>query len=190
MTGTTENGGARRGSRWSVAVWGGAAALLALPLVAMQFTDEVQWGPVDFAVFGTMLTLACGLWEAAVRARGDWAYRLGAGVTIAASFLLIWVNLAVGFIGDEDNPANLMFAGVLAIPLLGGAAARFRPRGMARVLVATAVAQGLAWVVNLVGGLDPRPVMLLIPTAVFVALWLGSALLFATAAAREAAAAS
>lgn len=199
MTGTMENGGGRApqapqkapqkapaGGWWRIALWGGAAALLALPLAAMRVTDEVVWGPFDFLVFGTMLTLACGAFELAVRARGAWTYRAGAAVAIGASFLLVWVNLAVGFIGNEENPANLMYAGLLAIVIVGGALVRFRPRGMSRVLVAAALAQALAWVVNLVAGLDPRPVMLLIPTAVFMALWLGSAGLFAKAAAREA----
>ena len=34
--------------------WGGALALLALPWVAMRFTDEVVWTGGDFALFGAM----------------------------------------------------------------------------------------------------------------------------------------
>ena len=30
---------------WRWLMWGGIAGLLALPAVAMQFTDEVRWGP-------------------------------------------------------------------------------------------------------------------------------------------------
>ena len=51
------------------------------------------------------------------------------------------INLAVGVIGSEENPANLMFGGVLAVGIVGAVVARFRPRGMARALVSTAVAQ-------------------------------------------------
>ena len=29
--------------------------LLLVPLVAMQFTDEVNWGPLDFVVAGVLL---------------------------------------------------------------------------------------------------------------------------------------
>ena len=47
-----------RSGRWRTAVWGTAAFLLLLPLVAMQFTNEVNWDATDFAVFGTMLALA------------------------------------------------------------------------------------------------------------------------------------
>ena len=61
-----------------------------------------------------MMFLIAGIGvECAVRASGDTAYRLGAGAAIATAFLLIWVNVAVGFLGDEGNPANLMFVAVL-----------------------------------------------------------------------------
>jgi hypothetical protein len=51
------------------------------------------------------------------------------------------MNLAVGVIGTEDDPANLMYVGVLAVGIIGAIIARFRPHGMARTLFATALAQ-------------------------------------------------
>ena len=47
--------------RW--VMWGGAALLLALPLVAMQFTSEVNWTASDFVVMGAMLGIAAGTVE-------------------------------------------------------------------------------------------------------------------------------
>ncbi len=47
------------------------------------------------------------------------AYRFAVGVALAAAFLLVWMNLAVGLIGSEDNPANLMYFGVLAVGFIG-----------------------------------------------------------------------
>ena len=82
--------------RWRIAMWGGAALLLLLPLVAMQFTDEVAWSPADFLIFGAMLVAACGAYELAVRMTSRTAYRAAAGLTIAAAFLLLWAQLAVG----------------------------------------------------------------------------------------------
>ena len=46
----------------------------------MQFTDEVIWGPIDFATFGAMLLLAGGAFELAVRMSGSRMYRAGVGV--------------------------------------------------------------------------------------------------------------
>jgi hypothetical protein len=88
------------------------------------------------------------------------------------------MNLAVGIIGNEDNPANLMYGGVLAVGIIGAVIARFQPHGMARALVATALAQALVAVIALIAGLGYT----LILTGFFVALWLTSARLFRKAA--------
>lgn len=173
------NGG--RGNYWRVAAWSAAALLLLLPLVAMQFTDEVNWSAADFVVFGAMLAGAGGAFELAARMTRNTAYRAAVGVALAAAFLLVWANGAVGIIGSEDNPANLMFGGVLAVGLIGATVARFRPRGMARALVATALAQALVAVVAAVAGMG----YIFVATAFFGALWLASAWLFRRADAPE-----
>jgi hypothetical protein len=172
------SGNGWRGSSWRLAAWSAAAFLLLLPLVAMQFTDEVNWTTADFVVFGAMLACAGGAFELATRMTRNTAYRAAVGVALAAAFLLVWANGAVGIIGSEDNPANLMFGGVLAVGLVGAAVARFRPQGMARALVATALAQVLAAVVAAVAGMG----YIFVATAFFAALWLGSAWLFRRAA--------
>jgi thiazole synthase ThiGH ThiG subunit len=59
-------------------------------------------------------------------------------LALVAAMLLVWVNLAVGIIGSEDNPANIMYLGVHAVLILGALLALFRPQGMARALFATA----------------------------------------------------
>ncbi|PVM83815.1 hypothetical protein [Caulobacter endophyticus] len=182
MTGTT-HGRMRRGSRWTLLVWGGAAGLLALPAIAMRFTAEVNWTAGDFLAMGAMLLVAAGLVELAVRLSGDIAYRLGACVAVAASFLLIWINLAVGIVGSEDNRANQLFAGVLATALLGAVLAGFRPAGMARAMVAAAVAQGLVCLTVFAMGQG----LILAATGVFAGLWLAAAALFARAARKDAA---
>src|SRR3712207_3518377 len=141
------------GSRWRIAIWGTAAFLLLLPLIAMQFTNEMKWDHTDFIVFGVMLFGACGVFELAARMTPSFAYRAAVGIAVVAAFILIWMNLAVGVIGSEDNPANLMYAGVLAVAITGAFIVRFRPHGMARVLVATAFAQALVGLITLVAGL-------------------------------------
>src|SRR3712207_5946849 len=102
----------------------------------MQITDEVIWDETDFAVIGAMLFGACGAYVLAARMTGNIAYRAAVGVAVVAAFLLIWMNLAIGIIGSEDNPANLMYGGVLAVGILGALSVRVQPDGMARALVA------------------------------------------------------
>jgi hypothetical protein len=176
MNARVEAGGRRR-NRWSAMIWGGAAALLALPLVAMQLTREVVWTASDFVVMGAMLAIACGAYELAARSSAGLAWRAGAAVAILAGFLTFWVNLAVGMIGDEGNPFNLVFAGVILLALAGAFLARFRPEGMARAMLAAAVAQVLAAALGLAA--DPRGALF---AAAFGLLWLLSAALFRKAA--------
>ncbi len=163
-----------------------AALILLLPLVAMRFTDEVVWDEADFAIFGAMLFGACGVYELAARMTGNIAYRAAVGLAVATAFVLIWINFAVGIIGSEDDPANLMYGGVLAVGIISALLVRFRPHGMALALAATAVAQALVGAIVLVAGLDSaratHPGAIVILTGFFVVLWLNSALLFRKAA--------
>jgi hypothetical protein len=147
-----DRGGWRGGSR-RIAVWVGAAFLLLLPAVAMQFTDEVKWDETDFIVFAAMLIAACGTHELAARITSNAAYRAAVGVAVAAAFMLVWINLAVGIIGSEDNRANLMYGGVLAVPIIGAIVARFQAIGMVRALAATAIAQAVVGAIALTAGL-------------------------------------
>lgn len=165
-----------RGNRLRMLVWGGAAALLALPAIAMRLgADGVDWNARDFLVFGTMLVVACGLYELATRISGDIRYRAAAGIAVATGFLTVWANLAVGMIGDEGNRFNLLFGGVLLVAGLGAALAKLRAPGMARAMFATAVAQALVVAAAFVGGPDMRGAVF---SALFVAPWLLSAWLF------------
>ena len=169
-----------RGSLWRIVGWGLAAALLLAPLVAMQFTRDVRWGPIDFAAAAILIGSLGLAIEFAVRRSANLAYRLGAGLAAFTAFALIWVNLAVGFIGDEGNPANLLFAGVLAVALIGAVVAGFRPAGMALAMMAAGIAQLLVAVVVFVADLGTMQEVLL--TLLFAAPWPVSAALFWKAA--------
>jgi hypothetical protein len=164
--------------------WSGAALLLCLPLVA-----GAPWTGSDFLVMGAMLGSAGLGFELAARASGDNFYRAGAGVAILAAFLLVWVNLAVGFLGDEANPANLIFVLVLAVAILGAVLAGLRAAGMARAMAATAAAQALAGAIALAAGLGSSGsdglYEIAMGTSVFTALWLVSAGLLRKAAANR-----
>lgn len=142
----------------------------------------MDWDVKDFVVFGAMLMGAVLIGWLARRRNRSSAYRFAVAVALAAAFILVWVNGAVGIIGDEDNSANLMFLGVLAVGVVGSLAARFRPGGMARAMLVTAVAQLAVAAVAVIADLGatgpawPGDVLLL--TVFFVVMWLLSAWLF------------
>jgi len=166
-----------RENHWRVAVWGAAACLLLVPLVAMQFTREVDWTGSDFAVMGGMLGTACGIWELGMWLSRNRAYRAAFAVAAVSAFLMTWINLAVGIIGEEGGPLNMLFFAVLAVGTLGALAARFRPLGLAAAMVAMAGAQSMIAVVTLI--VHGKTALL---SAFFTAMWLLSAWLFARAA--------
>ena len=170
------------GRGWRLAAWLIAGALLTLPLVAMQFTNEVDWTASDFVVAAVLLFAPAAAFDYLSRRGGGAFYRLASGVALGTAVLLVWINLAVGVIGGEANPANLMFAGVIAVLVGGMVLARLRPRGMARALAAAAVAQALVGAIAVVAQLDPAgPRVVLGVTGLFVTLWTLSALLFRSA---------
>ena len=157
--------------------------LLLLPLVAMRFTSEVNWTISDF-VFAAVLFGSVGLaFEFIVRKSDSLAYRLGAALAVVGAFLTVWVNGAVGMIGSEGNPYNLVFGGVLLIALLGAVLARLEPAGMTRAMAVTAVAQAGAGAFGL--STDVRGAVL---SMGFAGLWLLAAALFWSAASEQTAA--
>jgi hypothetical protein len=158
------------------------AFILLLPLLAAP-----AWTLFDF-VFASALIFGTGLTYVLVaRKAGNIAYRAAVGIALAAAFLLVWLTGAVGIIGSEDNNANSMYFGVLAVGIIGAIVTRFRPHGMARALLATALAQALVAVIVLIIGLGspwspPGVLGTLILNGFFAALFVGSALLFRYAA--------
>ena len=165
-----------------LALWTGAAALMLLPVLAIRGVDPAAWDrPGDFVFLAILLAGVAIALEGASRVPRRRAYAAGAAVAVAAALLQSWVNLAVGIVGSEDNPANLVFFLVPAVAGLGAALARFRAGGMAHAMAAAAAAQIFAFLVALAAGIGfTGPI-----TVFFTALWLISAWLFRSAAREE-----
>lgn len=172
----------------------GTALFLLIPLT-LQLTigtgvdgQGFNWRPGDF-VFAFVLIFSVGsLFEIARRrAGGNNAYKIAAALALAGCFLLVWVNGAVGIIGSEDTPANLLYGVVLASGFLGSILARLKPLGMSRTLFVMATVQML---VPVAAFIIWRPVLdealgfigVLMINAFFATLFIGSAILFRQAA--------
>jgi len=76
-----------------------SAILLLIPLIAMQFTDEVNWSLLDFFVAGILLFGSGLMCELTIRKIKKINYRIALCVAILVFFLLIWAELAVGIFG-------------------------------------------------------------------------------------------
>jgi hypothetical protein len=115
--------------------------------------------------------------EFLVRRSNNLAYRTGAAAAVVTGFLTVWVNGAVGMIGSENDPRNLLFGGVILIALVGSLVSRFKPAGMARTMVVAAIAQAAIGASGF--AIDVRGAIFSIG---FSAFWLISAGLFGIAA--------
>ena len=126
---------------WRMLLWAGGLLALATPWLLMRFTDQGAWTVFDFVAFGVMVGAVCAGFELAMRMSNRWTYRLAAFMTVIGGFLMVWANLAVGIIGNEENPQNLMFYTVLLIGLVGALVSRFDAHGLMWTLRLMAAAQ-------------------------------------------------
>jgi bacteriorhodopsin len=76
-----------------------SAILLLIPLIAMQFTEEVKWTLFDFVVAGTLLFGTGIMCELVIRKTKNIKYRIAICFTILIVLMLIWAELAVGIFG-------------------------------------------------------------------------------------------
>ena len=109
-------------------------------------------------------------------------YKTALVLAIATVLILFWVISAVGVLGADGDPADLMYIGVLAVGVTGAIIVRFQPMGMARAMITMAFAQALVTVIALIIGKQDAPYMSVFEivslNGFFVTLFLGSARLF------------
>ena len=73
--------------------------LLLTPLIAMQFTNEVNWNLADFVVAGVLLLGTSLICEVVMRKVKETNHRIILCAVILVALLLIWIELAVGLFG-------------------------------------------------------------------------------------------
>ena len=71
------------------------AAILLIPLVAMQFTNEVRWDETDFVVMGSLLFGMASLFVLVAR-KATRRHRVFIGMSFLVVLIYIWAELAVG----------------------------------------------------------------------------------------------
>jgi hypothetical protein len=181
MTAVTDN----RWNGWRIGRWTVAAVLLLIPLAMMRVSDEWNWGVGDFVFAGVMICGSCLLYETAAKWSASLAYRGGVIFALAGSFLIVWINLAVGIVG-EDSPFNVNFFGLVAMAAAVSFASGFTPKGMARGMACVAAATAFLGVLLATAPMNadvpPGPAKLLGISLAFAAIWLTAAGLFWRAA--------
>jgi hypothetical protein len=167
---------------WRIIGWGGAVALILTPLVAMQFTSEVNWDETDFIAAAIIFGTVGGLIELAVRVSNNWFFRFGAMFAVLAGFMIVWFNLAVGMIGNEDNPVNLWFGVVLLFAIIGSTISRLHKAILPASMFAAGIAQAAIGLFAGILGSDPRGGIF---TIILCVPWVIAGALFSNAVWRE-----
>jgi len=131
----------------------GTILLLMIPLIAMQFTNEVAWTLSDFVIAGTLLFGTGLTYTLVTRTSGEMMYRIAIGFALFTGLFLVWVNMAVGIIGSENNDINLLYFLVIFTGIIGGFISKFKPQGMMLTMFAMAVMQAVIAVIALTIGM-------------------------------------
>ena len=146
---TNIHGGGRRRSLWKgPALF--TVLILSIPLLRSLFASGWDWDVRVFLLVGAVGTvlfsigLAC---QMVIRNLGTTVYRVAVGVALVTTFVLVWGNFIQA--ADDVNPAAMMYLVVPIVGIIGAAAARFQPNGMARALFVTALAQVLVLAIAL-----------------------------------------
>lgn len=157
--------------------------LLMVPLVASRVVDGWNW-PAGTFVFVYVLFFGTGMAYALIaRKMRAWSYKAGVGLALVAGFALGWSNWV--HVADSENPANLVYFGVLALGGAGACLARLEARGLARTLFAMAATLAVIAVILPSGAPPYMARNMAIGHGVFVALFTASGLLFRHASLAE-----
>jgi len=119
----------------------GTLLLLLVPLYGNSYIDGWNWGVFDFVFAFVAIYGALAFFEFLRRkSAGNSSYSFGTGLGIATSFLLVWINAAVGIIGNGDNGTNLIYLIVLFYGLAATILVNFKATALSRVAFTVAAA--------------------------------------------------
>ena len=74
--------------------------ILSIPLIAMQFTSEVNWTLSDFAIMGFLLFLTAFTTDLVLKKVKTFKSRLIIVSVILIALMLAWAEMAVGIFGS------------------------------------------------------------------------------------------
>jgi hypothetical protein len=146
----------------------------------------MNWTLEDYIVVGVLAIIAALVLTLATRKSLSLSYRAGAVIAVFSAMAVFVSAGAVGIIGGEDNVANLLYLGALALGIVGAIVARLQARGLALSMTLVGVAHVLigagALLLDIGRDGNAYPYDVIIATAVFGGAFFVSAWLFNRAA--------
>lgn len=125
--------------------------VLVIPLVGTFTVEGWNWDGFDFVVAGIVLFTAFFMIEFLAKKMRDIPSRVATGITVVTTLLIVWVNLAVGIIGDGNN-TSACYMLVVPVGFIGLALSRLKPQGLSYTAFAMAAVMLLvptvAWLIG------------------------------------------
>jgi uncharacterized membrane protein YoaK (UPF0700 family) len=152
-----------------------------MTLGGLNLIGQLNWGVGDFVFVAVIFFGGLAAYRFVSRRGQGSMFHTAVVLSLVTALSMIWITLAVGIIGSEDNQANIMYVGVLGIGLLGSLIARFRATGMSRTMVTVTMAQLVVTVVAVTiwkPETEEHAFSTFILNLFYVMLFLSSALLF------------
>ena len=117
----------------------------------MQFSNSMNWGAPDFIIVGALIFCTGTVVAYVIRKGRSLAYKAGVVVASGTTFFMIFANLAVGLIASGPNFANLMYAGVVAVCLIGIFISGFKASKLERTMYAAVFSLVVIAAISLIG---------------------------------------
>jgi hypothetical protein len=127
-------------------------AIATLAILLIPFIAKADWSPMDFIIAGFLLFCTGFTFKLATWKANSVTYKVAAAIALGSGLFLIWANLAVGIVGSENNPINVLYFGVIAIGLIGSVISGFRANGMTYTMFSMAGSLFLIALIVLITG--------------------------------------
>lgn len=114
-----------------------ALGMLTVPLVASRVVEDWHWEARGFVLVYVLFFGAALAYGLIARRMGAWSYKLAVGLALVAGFVLGWGNMV--HMTELENPAYLVYFGLLVMGGVAAWVARLEAGGLARTLFAMAV---------------------------------------------------
>lgn len=130
---------------------------LMIPLIAMQFSTEVNWTISDF-LFAGILIFGTGLtFKLITQNNSSNLFKIAVASALGSGLFLIWANAAVGIIGSENNDFNALYFLVIFVGIIGIFLSRLQAGRLSLTLFAMAATQLIMTIVALFSGMANLP---------------------------------
>jgi hypothetical protein len=131
--------------------------LLMIPLIAMQFSTEVNWTFSDFLFAGTLLFGTGLTFKIVTRNASSNLFKIASASALGSGLFLIWANGAVGIIGSENNDFNILYFLVIFVGIIGLFASQLKAWRLFLTLFAMAATQLILTIIAIFTGMAELP---------------------------------